>query len=100
MTDKEIIAVVQHHEDGGEVEVRSKEGSAWVLAHMPIWDFCDCDYRAKPEQKKKVWFWSLLGINGRWFMSTTMFTEEGVREYHKSSKEFEKIEALGYRYED
>jgi len=49
MTHDEMIAVITHHKNGGKVEYRDCEKSAWRECHKPIWDFRFFDYRAKPE---------------------------------------------------
>jgi hypothetical protein len=52
MTHDEMIAVIQHHRDGGKVECTIRNGIAWVdAAHLGLagFDFSGFDYRAKPE---------------------------------------------------
>ena len=49
MTHDEIIAVIQHHVKGGEIEYRVKGLSTWQAAATPNWDFSRYDFRAKPE---------------------------------------------------
>jgi hypothetical protein len=51
MTHDEMIAVIQHHKNGGEVEClnRSVDDDRWVAIKNPAWNFPECDYRAKPE---------------------------------------------------
>jgi hypothetical protein len=44
-----MIAVIQHHKNGGKVEHKAKDGSLWRITGKPIWDFDLYDYRAKPE---------------------------------------------------
>jgi len=49
MTHDEMIAVIQHHKNGGKVQYRRKyEAGAWTDIN-PCWDFSCSDYRAKPE---------------------------------------------------
>ena len=49
MKHDEMIAVIQHHKDGGEIEYRLKAHVTWKYASCPWWDFDKFDYRAKPE---------------------------------------------------
>lgn len=51
---KEMIKVMQHFENGGEIEFICKEdGDEWEDEKYPDWDWNDFDYRIK-EQKQKV----------------------------------------------
>ena len=50
---KEMIKVMQHFKDGGEVECKSEFYSTWEECSSPIWNWFNCDYRIK-EQKEKV----------------------------------------------
>jgi hypothetical protein len=49
MTHDEMIAVIQHHKNGGEIEYRLKGLSTWQAAATPNWDFSRYNFRAKPE---------------------------------------------------
>lgn len=52
MTHDEMIAVIQHHKNGGKVEYKRKDEVVWkeVTSKIgPAWDFDLSDYRAKPE---------------------------------------------------
>ena len=48
---KEMIKVMQHYENGGEVEVYKND--RWTIGVNPIWDWDTFDYRIK-EQKQKI----------------------------------------------
>ena len=50
---KEMIKVMQHYEDGGEVENKEKhsDDAKWILA-CPVWNWDSFDYRIKPEKQK------------------------------------------------
>ena len=52
---KEMIKVMQHYENGGEVEYIVKEDvyPSWIKCVNPLWDWFEYDYRIK-EQKQKV----------------------------------------------
>lgn len=51
MTPKEIIAVLQHFEAGGEVQVKSINPhiTKWEDTDHPLWDFVNQVYRPKPK---------------------------------------------------
>ena len=52
MTHDEMIAVIQHHKDGGEVEVF--KGKSWTkVSGIPTWDFRTYMYRPYIEPKPK-----------------------------------------------
>jgi hypothetical protein len=50
MTHDEMIAVIQHHKNGGKVEFLSMSGG-WILVadNKPNWNFATTNYRPKPE---------------------------------------------------
>lgn len=50
MTHDEMIAVIQHHKDGGEVQVKDgfNKNSEWENTMSPLWNFGDFNYRPKP----------------------------------------------------
>ena len=50
---KEMIKVMQHYDNGGEVEYSNRESNIWSRASTPVWDWTEFDYRIK-EQKQKV----------------------------------------------
>ena len=50
---KEMIKVMQHYEDGGEVECVEKGNNNWEIVAKPLWNWDDFVYRIK-EQKQKV----------------------------------------------
>jgi len=52
MTHDEMIAVITHHKNGGEVECRCKRDGVWIReCHLDVrgFNFANFDYRAKPE---------------------------------------------------
>ena len=52
MTHDEMIAVITHHKNGGELECRCKGDGVWIIeGHLDArgFNFADFDYRAKPE---------------------------------------------------
>ena len=48
MTHDEIIAVIQHHKNGGKVQYSCKNND-YDDVPDPTWNFAMFDYRAKPE---------------------------------------------------
>lgn len=49
MTHDEMIAVIQHHKDGGEIQWSLRNKNVWDDASIPCWDFAEFDYRPKPK---------------------------------------------------
>lgn len=50
MTHDEIIAVIEHHRNGGKLECRLQgELCSWHDIEIPTWNFATHDYRKKPE---------------------------------------------------
>ena len=52
-TVKEMIEVMEHYENGGEVEYAETGFDDWRVASYPLWNWYDYEYRIK-EQKQKV----------------------------------------------
>ena len=50
---KEMIKVMTHYLNGGEVECVEKGNDNWEIVTKPLWNFDDFEYRIK-EQKQKV----------------------------------------------
>lgn len=55
MTDKEIIAVIQAHIEGKQIQFRYENSLEWLdcTDNKPSWDFSSYDYRVKPESKTR-----------------------------------------------
>ena len=51
---KEMIKVMQHYADDGEIEASKKHVQIWVGASLPCWDWDTFDYRIKEPKKEKV----------------------------------------------
>ena len=49
---KEMIKVMRHFENGGEVEYKSGACITWERCSNPIWDWFNCVYRIKGQRKK------------------------------------------------
>ena len=61
---KEIIKVMQHYENGGEVEWTVRGSSSWGIIDSPLWTWSDFEYRIKePKQKVTIEKWLLKDVN-------------------------------------
>ena len=71
---KEMIKVMDHFKNGGEVEYSVKEDdySSWTKCVNPLWDWFDYNYRIK-EPKKKVTI-------EKWLMQSTIDKEYRIFE--------------------
>jgi len=67
MTHDEMIAVIEHHKNGGEVEYCREADGLWVKVHMPSWDFHKIKYRKKPEP---VYIYAIVSSLGRVLLAT------------------------------
>ena len=94
MTTEQMIEVMQHYVDGGEVEVAIN--GEWECANPPIWGWDAFDYRIKPEPKKTktVWFWKIRLKDG-WWMPSDMHTEEEVKNNWEQAIEYKRMDILG-----
>lgn len=46
--------VMKAHEEGAKIEARSRfYNRGWADISDPKWDWCNCDYRVKPEPSKR-----------------------------------------------
>ena len=54
---KEKIAVMQHFEQGGEIEVNNIQDPSpyWVRCYCPCWQWDKCVYRIKPKEPRSFW---------------------------------------------
>jgi len=85
MTHDEMIRVIEHHKNGGEVEYRykSKGVEPWTNAEEPLWDFDRYDYRIKEKPKTKTvyeWMHRYETLNA-WEIEKDLFTEEEAKNY-------------------
>ena len=88
-TIEEMIEVMQHYTNGGDVEIFSND--KWVDAIKPGWNWNHCDYRIK-EQKKAV-------IIEKWLMKAgdkkSFFIAEGDKLYLENyNSQVEKVRLL------
>ena len=71
---KEMIKVMQHYENGGEVEYSVKEDdySSWIKCVNPLWDWFEFDYRKKePKQKVTIEKWLCQDKQGEYLTRET-----------------------------
>jgi hypothetical protein len=62
MTHDEMIAVIQHHKNGGKLEYMGHAGNTWAsVKGDPIWNFAAHDYRSKPEPRI---LWVVMYLSG------------------------------------
>ena len=55
---KEMIKVMTHYLNGGEVECVEKGNDNWEIVTKPLWNFDDFEYRIKePKQKVTIEKW-------------------------------------------
>ncbi len=82
----EMIKVMQHCADGGEVEVYKND--RWTIGVNPIWDWDTFDYRIK-EQKQKVTIekWLIKDVNSN---EHRIIESSNVDEY----KRYEKVKLI------
>ena len=52
MTHDEMIAVIQAHKEGKQIQISSKNKNEFCEDFAPNFDFCGYDYRIKPEPFK------------------------------------------------
>lgn len=86
---KEMIKVMQHYADGGEVEVYKND--RWTIGVNPIWDWDNFDYRIKePKQKVTIEKWLCRNNQGEFIAIET--SNINLYEYHKKIKLIESYE--------
>lgn len=63
----EMIAVIEHHKNGGKVEYRGRSEITWKLVQgNPLWNFASHDYRIKPEPRS---LWVVRNQSGNLIIS-------------------------------
>ena len=68
----DMIKVMKHYADGGEVEAGIKNSKLWSDCNYPEWNWNSMDYRIK-EQKQKVTIekWLMLDTSGDYIVFET-----------------------------
>ena len=87
---KEMIKVMQHYENCGEVEYSVKEDdySSWTKCVNPLWDWFDYNYRIRePKQKVTIEKWLCKDIsNGEYFIYDSSMVDIYIKETINSEK--------------
>ena len=89
---KEMIKVMQHYENGGEVEYSEKNGGGnhWTTVTSPSWNWVDCDYRIiEPKQKVTIEKWLCRDYHGNFIVIETTGIDEYYYEKVKLIKSYE-----------
>ena len=85
----EMIKVMQHYENGGEIEYREKDSDKEWKIPFPTWNWDDFEYRIKePEQKQKVTIEKWLCQNGQG--NYAIIESTNVNQY----KSYEKVKLI------
>lgn len=91
MTHDEMIAVIQAHKDGKEIEWTRKGSTVWKrIPYQPSWDFCAGDYRVKPEPMVR---YIIVGVTGNNWSGSFETNEDNVF----AKMELEKANRYGMR---
>ena len=82
---KEMIEIMQHFENGGDVEISSKNGNCWTKITSPSWDWVYHEYRIKPEkQKVTIEKWLIKDVNnGEYFIMESSEIETYYKHYEQ-----------------
>ena len=84
----EMIEVMEHYKNGGEVEYLGKddEYTSWSKCGNPIWDWFGCEYRIRhPKQKVTIEKW-LVEENGIKFVVETSDIDSWLKPFATSKK--------------
>ena len=84
----EMIKIMTHYLNGGEVECVEKGNDNWEIVTKPLWNFDDFEYRIK-KQKQKVTI-------EKWLMQSTIDKEYRIIETSLVDKvvNFKKVKLL------
>ena len=84
---KEMIKVMRHYDNFGEIEIYKND--RWTIGVNPIWDWDTFDYRIKePKQKVTIEKWLMRGDTG------CCFVLEGDSSYFESYQNITKVKLL------
>ena len=82
---KEMIKVMKHYENGGEVEMKAKDenNTKWRIG-SPFWNWVSFEYRIK-EQKQKVTIekWLIKDVNSSEYLIMESSDIETYKHYEK-----------------
>ena len=82
---KEMIKVMQHFDNGGEIiyKVKDDEYCSWMKCNNPIWDWFEFEYKMKRE-KVTIEKWLIKDIDsGEHFMIGTSDIELNLKDFPK-----------------
>lgn len=84
-----MIKVMQHYENGGEVEWTVRGSSSWGIVDSPLWNWSDFVYRIKePKQKVIIEKWLVQGDTG------CCFVLEGDSRYFEGYQNITRVKLL------
>ena len=98
MTHDEMIKVIEHHKNGGEIEYKNFRSDVWAdKLSTHLFNFEIFDYRIKEKPKTKlVWFWKIKGELGNWFIDTDhAYSEEEIMKVYPVALEYKRMDILG-----
>ena len=68
----EMIKVMQHFDNGREVEIKTKRSDDWEEVTTPSWNWFEYDYRIKePKQKVTIEKWLCRNHHGNFIVIET-----------------------------
>ena len=82
---KDMIKVMQHYTDGGEVEYTETGFNKWRIANDPSWNWYDYNYRIKEsKQKGTIEKWLIKDVNnGEYFIMESSEIEIYYKHYEQ-----------------
>ena len=87
----EMIKVMENFDNGGEVEIKSKNSNDWYGLITPSWNWFEYDYRIEePNQKVTIEKWLCQNDKGTFITIETSNIDEYV--YYKKVKLIESYE--------
>jgi hypothetical protein len=88
MTHDEMIAVIEHHKNGGKVEYNYHSDDRWTMVDgEPLWNFAKHNYRIKPEP---MTLWLEISESGS--VAATHYTKPTIQAYpHTTLKKFVEV---------
>lgn len=88
---KEMIKVMEHFDNGGDIECSKVGEDSWKIANIPCWDWVYYKYRIK-EQKQKVTIEKWLCQNDKGIFITIETSNIDEYVYYKKVKLIESYE--------
>ena len=82
MTTKEKIEVMQHFDNGGEIEFRYRSiiSANWIGLEQqkPAWNWHDNDYRIKPKPVELLYEWWYISENTKLIVNQILLSETEI----------------------